>query len=558
MKNDLRVLAVISARGGYDAVPYLNIRQLGGKPLIAHTIEAALGSRYVDRTVVSTEDERIAEVARRLGAEAPFLRPAELSRNIPSLNPVLLHAALELERLDGWRADVVVSLLPITPFRRAEVVDRVIDRLVETGSDSVITLTEERWMNWKVAGDHIVPLFERRGRREEMEPVYREVGAALAIRRSVLSTDSRLGEKVGYVVMDKYSAFTVYTLADFWAAERLAGLARVVFRVDGGRGIGMGHVFTSLAVAESLKRMANPEICFLMSAEHAEGIGQISRAGFPVRILHEGGVEEALAFFREFAPTVIVNDLPFLPSDYLAALEKLGATTVNLVDSVADLERPESTAGVIISMARETDQSPEEFYTGPAFAVLRDSFRGGEKVIRERGERLLISYGGSDPQGLTLKAVAALESLPPEIAVTLVLGPAFAYKKPLTDLLARTRRPFTLLERVETIAQLIAEADLVLCSGGMTVYELAALGTPGVVLAQNVREATRMQAFSRQGTVVYLGLGSEVSPGRLGETVRSLLAEPERRREMSRRGKALVDGYGAERVADVIVNAPTK
>jgi spore coat polysaccharide biosynthesis predicted glycosyltransferase SpsG len=106
------------------------------------------------------------------------------------------------------------------------------------------------------------------------------------------------------------------------------------------------------------------------------------------------------------------------------------------------------------------------------------------------------------------------------------------------------------------MAQLIAEADLVLCSGGMTVYELAALGTPGIVCAQNLREATRMQAFARHGTVVYLGLGSEVSPSQLGETVCALLADSDRRRVMSQRGKTLVDGYGAERVADVIVNAP--
>jgi spore coat polysaccharide biosynthesis predicted glycosyltransferase SpsG/CTP:molybdopterin cytidylyltransferase MocA len=558
MKDGEQILAVIPARGAYDAVPYLNIRPLGGKPLLAHTIEAALGSRSVDRTIVSTEDERIAEVARRWGAEAPFLRPAELSRNIPSLNPVLLHAAEELERLDGFRAATVVSLLPTTPFRRADVVDQVIDRLVETGADSVITVTEERWMNWKVAGDRIVPLFEQRGRREKMEPIYREVGAALAIRRSVLSTDSRLGDNVGHVTMDKYSAFTVHTLAELWAAERLVGLARVVVRVDGGRRIGMGHVFTSLAVAESLRRMANPEICFLMSAEHPEGIAEVSRAGFPVRILHGGGMEEALAFFREFAPTVIVNDLPFLSSEYLAALERLGATAVNLVDSRADLERPESTAGVIISMARETDQTPEEFYAGPAFAVLRDSFRETDKAIRERGERVLVTFGGSDPQGLTLKAVAALESLPPEVSVTVVLGPAFAYEDRLGALVAGARRPFTILERVDAMAELIVDADLVLCSGGMTVYELAALGTPGIVCAQNVREAARMRDFARQGSVLYLGLGSEVSAAELGEIVRALLAEPGRRRAMSQCGKALVDGYGADRVADVIVNAPPK
>jgi spore coat polysaccharide biosynthesis predicted glycosyltransferase SpsG/CMP-N-acetylneuraminic acid synthetase len=555
VKEGARVLAVIPARGGRDPIPYLNIKPLGGKPLLAYTIEAARASRHVDRLVVSTNDPTVAEVAQRYGAEVPFLRPEELSQNIPSLNPVLLHAAEGLERLDGFRADVVVSLLPVTPFRGAPVIDQAIETLLERGADSVITLTEEKWMNWKLVEGRLVPLYERRGRREEMEAIYREVGAVLAIRRAVLSTEARLGEKIGYVVMDKYSAFTIYTLSDFWAAERLLRHPRVVFRVDGGREIGMGHVFRSLAMAEALRRVSSAEVHFLMAAEHPEGIGLASRYGYPVRVVGGGQPEPVLAVLREVSPNVIVNDLPFISAEYLRALSHLGASTVNVVDSLSDLERPGEYAQIIISMLREEAESMEEYYAGPEYAILRGAFRGREKVIRPEPEALLVTFGGSDPQGLTPRTLRALARVPAAVAVNVVLGPAFSHRQELERLLAAPPRPFRLLERVDQMAALIDEADLVICSGGMTVYELAALGTPGIVLCQNAREAERMARFAQHGTVVNLGLGTEVGEAAIAETVGSVLADAGLRRRLSDSGRRLVDGLGTNRVVDVIMRS---
>ena len=555
MKDSHQVLAVIPARGGQDPIPYLNIKPLGGKPLLAYTIEAALASRYIDRIVVSTNDLRIAQVAREYGAEVPFLRPEELSQNIPSLNPVLLHAAETLEQLDGFRAGVVVALLPVTPFRGAPVIDQAIETLFERGADSVITLVEERWMNWKLVEGRLVPLYERRGRREEMEPIYREVGAVLVIRREVLSSDARLGEKIGHVLMDKYSAFTVYTLSDFWAAERLLRHPRIVFRVDGGHAMGMGHVYRCMAVAEALKGTSPAEIHFLMSAEHPEGIALVSRYGYPVRAIPEEGLEPLLLVLREISPNAIVNDLPFLPAEYLRELSHVGASTVNLVDSLADLERPYEYAQIIISMLREETESMEEYYAGTQYAILREAFQSREKVIRDQPEVLLVTFGGSDPQGLTLKALRALGGIPTTVSIKVVLGPAFSHRQELKHLLARNLRPFEILERVEQMAALIGEADLVICSGGMTVYELAALGTPGIVLCQNAREVQRMERFVQYGTIVNLGLGTEVGEHEIANTVAAGLGDPALRRRLSESGRRLVDGLGTHRVMDVIMNA---
>jgi len=93
----------------------------------------------------------------------------------------------------------------------------------------------------------------------------------------------------------------------------------------------------------------------------------------------------------------------------------------------------------------------------------------------------------------------------------------------------------------------------VLCSGGMSVYEIAALGTPGVVLAQNAREDRRMREFARFGTIEYLGLGVDVDETAILDAVRLLLTDAGRRRTMSEKGRRLVDGYGAARAAQIVL-----
>jgi len=487
MKNGLRVVCVVPARGGTDSVPYLNIKRLGDRPLLAHTLDAAKGAATVDRVVVSTDDPRVAEVARAHGGEVPFLRPKDLAADIPSLKPVIVHAVREIEKT-GDRPDIVVVLQATSPFREAEAVDQAVDRLVSGGYDTVLSVTEDRTLNWRAADGMLAPLFRKEGRREEQEPVYKENGAVVALRRAVLDATSRFGERVGYLVLDKRAAFTVHDLEDFWMAERLLAQPRVLFRVDGGAKLGMGHVYRSLAIADALRAGSRAEIAFLMCADHTEGLLTVSRHGYPVRVVAGQGTEAALHHIRDFAPAILINDLPALESAYLTALSHLGATTVNLVDTVDDLETTEHYAQVIVSVMNRDRETPEGFYGGPAFAILRDQFRGQEKEVREEPRMVLLSFGGSDPQGLTLKAARALECLPPEVKVLAVAGPAFSHRKEFEALEGTLARRVPLIqEAAGHIADLMLEADVVVGSGGMSVYEIAALGTPGIVLGQNLR-----------------------------------------------------------------------
>lgn len=544
---------MIPARGGSDRVPYLNIRRLGDAPLLAHTIRAAKEASNIDRVIVSTDDETVADIARAHGAEVPFLRPKALTGDLSSLMPVVRHAVAESEKGHA-RPDVVVVLQATAPFRSAKSIDEAVAKVASGRFSAVVSVTSDLSLRWKAEDGLLRPLFDRAGRRDEQEPVYLENGAIVALRRDVLDTHDRFGDAVGFVVLDKREGFAVHDLDDFWMAERLLREPRILFRVDGSKVMGMGHVYRSLAIAEALREGSRAEISFLMSADHAEGIATISKSGYPVRVFRAGGLDSILDSIRDFAPSVVINDLPLVEETYLRSLGRLGAVTINLVDTLDDLERVSRDAQFVISVMNEDRETPEGFYGGPAFAILRRHFQGRERSFRETPAKILLSFGGADPQALTVKVARALAPLAREVEIVSVAGPAFPHTAVFEALQRTLGANLPLVKGVDVqIADLMLDADLVLCSGGMSVYEIAALGTPGVVLAQNAREDRRMREFSRFGTIEYLGLGVDVEEAAILDTVRRILTDAARRRDMSDRGRRLVDGYGAARAASIVL-----
>lgn len=193
LKKQGRVLAVIIARGGSKGLPLKNIRFLAGKPLIAYTIDAALHARLLDRTVVSTDDGQIAEIARQYGAETPFLRPPELAQDETTVYPVLSHAVQWLEKSEGYRPDYVMLLQPTSPLRTAEDIDNAIALAREKNADGVVSLCETKhhpyWVK-RVMGDGQVldftPLDKPYNRRQELPKAFALNGAIYMVKRQVL------------------------------------------------------------------------------------------------------------------------------------------------------------------------------------------------------------------------------------------------------------------------------------------------------------------------------------------------------------------------------------
>ena len=139
MYKNKTFLAIIPARGGSKRLPRKNILDLAGKPLIAWTIEAALKSKYIDRVVVSTDDDEIADISKKYGADVPFMRPAELATDESTSVGVVLHA-LDVLKENNDNYNYIILLQPTSPLRSAEDIDKAIELLKVSKIDAVISV----------------------------------------------------------------------------------------------------------------------------------------------------------------------------------------------------------------------------------------------------------------------------------------------------------------------------------------------------------------------------------------------------------------------------------
>jgi CMP-N-acetylneuraminic acid synthetase len=223
-----KILAVIPARGSKDEVEHMNIRELGGRPLIYYTIKAALESKKINRVIVSTEDETVAKIAMDYGAEVPFLRPIELSNKDINLAEVISKTLEKLHDIEDYNCNIVVELLPNTPFKKAEDIDKMIDLLNEEDFDSVIPLCQMKEFVWKPDGQTITPdNFEHRNKRADTNPLLVEKGGIYVNKKEVFDPPRKptnLGEKIGYYTIGNHSSLTIHTVFDFFILERLIKL----------------------------------------------------------------------------------------------------------------------------------------------------------------------------------------------------------------------------------------------------------------------------------------------------------------------------------------------
>jgi len=160
--------------------------------------------------------------------------------------------------------------------------------------------------------------------------------------------------------------------------------------------------------------------------------------------------------------------------------------------------------------------------------------------------------GGSDPYGLTLQALRALDSMEELFHVTIAIGPAFLHEVELRTWLAGARRQYE-SRREDSLLDLMVNSDLALVSFGTTVYELAAAGLPAIALSITEDQVLAAEVFAPHGSLMHLGLFSNVSDEQIRSAVRELLNSQQLRLGMAQRGQALVDGKGAERVAKLLV-----
>lgn len=228
------VLALIPARGGSKSIPRKNIRNFAGHPLIAYSIAAGLNAKTVTRVIVSTDDEEIAEVARKYGAETPFLRPTEFSQDDTLDLPVFQHALKWLAENEDYCPDIVIQLRPTSPVRPPDCVDNAVKLLLDNPeADSVrgvVSSGQNPYKMWEIdQSGQMLPLLDVDGLaepynapRQKLPQTYWQTGHIDAIRAdTILKKKSMSGEVILPLLIDVRYTVDIDTQRDWERAEQL-------------------------------------------------------------------------------------------------------------------------------------------------------------------------------------------------------------------------------------------------------------------------------------------------------------------------------------------------
>lgn len=226
------ILSLIPARGGSKGIPRKNIRLFGGYPLIAYSIAAALQAETVSRVIVSTDDPEIAEVAQTLGAEVPFLRPAELAADRTTDLPVFQHALNWLAERENYHPEIVIHLHATSPVRPKGFVDQAVRLLLEHPEAecvrSVVSPGQNPYKMWQIdpQSGYMIPLLAIPGiaepyniPRQQLPGVYLQTGHVNAIRPAAILGGSMTGKTILPLIIDTLYEVDMDTLADWDRGE---------------------------------------------------------------------------------------------------------------------------------------------------------------------------------------------------------------------------------------------------------------------------------------------------------------------------------------------------
>jgi len=331
-------------------------------------------------------------------------------------------------------------------------------------------------------------------------------------------------------------------------------VARVAIRTEGGPAVGLGHVRRCLSLADALAARG-AAVTFLVNGD-----------GIPETITAEGHAAQRISVDHDLAATLaalgrldahaVVADAYRFDAEYVRALRNDRRVTAIISDHPGDVP-----VDVVINNTAGSEAWPyrglpeTRYLCGPRYVLLRSAFAAEpSRTYSVTTRRVLITVGGSDPHELTRRLVAWTRQALPDAALDVVIGPFFVenHRLEADGLVTPHRTP-------SDMRRLMLSVDLAISGGGQTLYELAATATPtlAVVLADNQRENVAQLAAA--GVLVAAGRHDDPDlEERLRAEMRRLAGDPARRAALGSAGRRLVDGRGAERVADALLELIAK
>lgn len=536
-----RIIIIIPARGGSKGIPRKNLRPLLGKPLIYYSIQNGLNLKNIFdiEVVLTSDDNEILTMAEKLGATT-VKRSQNLADDITTLDPVIQDALVQSEKKFNKIFDVVITLQPTSPLLSKESLVSAIENFeCNPQIDTIISAIDDTHLSWRKEDDKFNPNFEKRLNRQFLPKNYKETGAFLITRRNLVTEQSRIGKNVDLFILPYKESIDIDTHEDWNISEYLFKRKTVLFVVSGYHEIGLGHVYNSLSIAHEIM---DHEVVFLVDSKSELAYKKIASFNYKVFIQKE---KDIVSDIIDLHPDVVINDMLDTSSSYIKSLKSYGLAVVNIEDlgdgaRLADL--------VINAMYPEKKLIPNHYF-GAKYFILRDEFLFSElNDIKEKPTRILLSFGGVDPNNLTLKVLESVYDwcISNKITIEVIIGPGYCHVHTLKGF-----KEIVLHKNIPNISDFMANADVVFTSGGRTTFEVASVGTPTIVIAQNDRELTHFFCSAENG-FIHLGLGNKTEKKKILDTLTNLVGNFEQRKFMQQQMLANDLKGGKSRVVNLI------
>ena len=220
----MNVISIIPARGGSTGIHMKNLIKLDNKPLLYYSVTASLNSKSVSKTVVSTDNDKIADYALSLGAEV-VIRPKKISGSMVGLEPAILHVLDHFKKHENFKPDVVITLQNTSPFRNSQHIDRAFSIFKKGNCDSVISGFKSKFLLWQKKGKNVTPINYnplKRPRRQEIKKYFIENGAIYITKYDLLKKfKSRVCGTVGIYEMPYKFSLEIDNLFDIYLAKQI-------------------------------------------------------------------------------------------------------------------------------------------------------------------------------------------------------------------------------------------------------------------------------------------------------------------------------------------------
>ena len=405
--------------------------------------------------------------------------------------------------------------------------------------DTIIAAKDATHLSWRKESQRYIPNYTERVNRQYLTPEFTETGGFLITRSSVISRNNRIGENVDLEILGGGEEIDIDTYEDWNLCEYFLKRKHILFVVTGNSTVGLGHVYNTLLIANDI---LNHQISFLVDKESEMAFSAIQAKNYPVLMQKS---ENIIDDIKKIAPNIIINDRLDTNEAYIKELKNQDFKVINFEDLGKGCEYADSVFNAIYP---EKNALPNHYF-GQEYFILRDEFiLSEEKIVTSEVKNILITFGGVDPNNYTEKIIRTINQycIEKNIAITIIAGFGYANYDSI-----KGYKNIMIKGNISNISDYMLNADLIFTSAGRTVYEVASIGTPAVVLAQNEREMTHFFASAEYG-FSNLGLGYEVSNENIMFEFLSLVNSFEKRKHMSNLMKKQDLKSGRKRVHKLI------